>query len=486
MAQPFLALQHRSGGAPQVYRLPGVSPQALGDPIGAAVEGTSSDDMCIFNRVIQFQGDVYAAVKGGVYKKDDPTTDTGAWSLDHAFTNFTTSSAMEHAVSGIYQFVDNGVEKLFVCWRADTSNSTWNASILDGSTGLWSDAGEQAAVTAGNNEATGAQIIYRGVLYWGLRTSQEFLTFDPVAQSLGTISAMIADEIGSMGLCVFNDRLLTFGRNSSGNAALFELTSTFNELLEVSPAITLNGGMVEALACLVPSPDGSVLYGIVVENGSGSHFLKFIDTAGVISFDSDLTSTVLPAARRPGMGDNNTETRWWAAFDQETTPGSATLLIYFSGNGSVGTTVTQYQFVNESTELSQVDVGGSAAWGFSTPTTGGGERIFTPGELHISIVQRLAAIGGEAVRFKCYGDPGAVNKNVSFRFNTENEVPLTQATLIGTPSVISGGAAAPTRVGDTLQGVEADGVSVYETIWDITADGVTAGQRAQLVPRIFI
>lgn len=483
MAQPLLVLQHRSGAAPQVYRVSGASAVALGDPIGIAVEGvTPGTTVTNHNRVIQFQGEVYAAVNGAVYKKDDPTIDTGPWSSDHAFTNFVATATMTHHIFGPYQFTENGTPKLFVCWRTNTGGNTWNASILDGDTGLWSDIGEQTAADGGADNRIGAEIIYRNVLYVQMSGTAHMLTFDPNAQSFGVLVNSVFTNPAMAGMAVFNDRLFMIGRSlATGNVALAEVTGSIVGLVDTGFATTDTSDTRHGL---FPSPDGTFLYATSrVSASAGSRFLKFIDTAGVISYSTDLTAAVMPVARQPGADANNII--WWGFYDQETTPGTARLQIYYSPDANAGSLVTQYRFIDESTTLLQEDIGGSAAWAFTNTLTGGGERIFTPGELHIEITDRLAVLGGEAIRFKAWGATGA-DKQVDFRFNSQTEVPLDQATLIGTPTVVTGPAPVPTRLGNVLQGVTADGTTVYQTVWDITTDGLVSGQRAQLVPRIFV
>jgi hypothetical protein len=483
MAQPTLVLQHRSGAAPQVYRVSGSSAIALGDPIGVAVEGvTPGTTVTCHNRVIQFQGDVYAAVNGAVFKKDDPTLDTGPWSSDHSFTNFIVAATTKHHIFGPFQFTENGTPKLFVCWRTNTSTNTWNASILNGSTDVWSDIGEQTAADGGADNRIGASIIYRGVLYVQMAGSTHMLTFDPSAQSFGVLSNAAFTNPVMAGMAIFNDRLLMVGRSSgTNNVALAEITGSINLIADSGIAAFDTSDTRHGL---FPGPDGTFLYSASrVSASAGSRFLKFIDTAGVISYSTDLTAAVMPAARQPGSDANNIV--WWGFYDQETTPGTARLQIYYSPNANTGSLVTQYRFIDESTTLLQDDIGASAAWAWVNTLTGGGERIFTPGELHIEIVNRLAVLGGEAVRFKAWGATGA-DKQVDFRYNSQTEVPLSQATLTGTPTVVSGPAPAPTRLVNVLQGVTADGVTVYQTTWNITANGLVSGQRAQLVPRIFV
>jgi len=489
MAQPLLTLQHRNGSH-QVYRLTGASSQAFGDPLPTGsiedASGVTNNAVKSFNRVIQFQGGVYAAARNGVYIKTDPTLDTGAWTQNHVFTNPAPANRSFH-IHGPYQIVLGDVPSLFVIWSTSTSTTTWNAAILNGNTGVWSEIGEQTAVTASSTTAYGDQIVYRGVLY--VMYEGGILTFDPGASSFGVISlaAGLTTAVRA-GFGIFNDRLLIIGTNTSASTfiALFEIVGgavahLFDTTLSQRPVAETG-----AKKTLVPSPDGSVLYAFCATDsgGDGLALLKIIDSAGTLSESTDLTNPVIPVGLRPGSGTATVRT--WAFYDQETVPGTARLLLYVAPDGVTSSLVTQYVFVNESTVMTQEDQGGNAAWSFASTMTGGGERIFTPGELHIEIVNRLAVFGGEEVRFKVYGDSGPADKNVEFRFNTQNEVPLTVATLIGTPSVVSGGAVAPSRVGNELQGVEADGTSVYETVWDIGTDGVSAGQRAQLVPRVSI
>ncbi len=488
MTQPLFMLAHRNGALPQAFRVPGASPIVFGDPLptGIIETGTSLDNAFFSNRVIQFQADIYAVAVDGVYKKDVPTSDAGGWTQDHAFTDVVGATENFH-IHGPYQIVLNGVTSLFVMWGEGGGATNWNASILNGSTDVWSDVGIQAGVAHGTANTWGKQIVYRGVWYGVSDTG--IMTFDPAATSFGTIGAGPIDNIQRAGFGIFNDRLLLLARRASGGfVALFEIVGGAVAHLVDTTVQDLGGaGVTGGRYAVFPSPDGVVLYGIATHStgGTGTAFLKFIDTSGVISFLADIANPVLAAALRPGGGLTVDTNRWWVHYDQESVPGTARLIIYHAPDGSSGSILTQYVFVGESTEISQEDTGGNAAWAFSNVMTGGGERIYTPDELHIEITDRIAVIGGQAVRFKCWGEAGA-NKQVEFRRNTQTEVPLTVATLIGVPTVISGSAPAPTRSGNVLQGVTADGVTLYETTWDVFTDSVPSGSRAQLAPRIFI
>ncbi len=137
--------------------------------------------------------------------------------------------------------------------------------------------------------------------------------------------------------------------------------------------------------------------------------------------------------------------------------------------------------------MSLIDVGGDVHHSLSTTCSMSGERIFTAGELDIIITGKQPVIGGQKVLFRAYGDPGTADKTVKFFFDTEGEPALVQATLTGAAVVESGSpAGAPTRVGNEIQDIDADGTVEYSAVWDISADGVSTGDRVQLKPQVLL
>ncbi|MDX1450148.1 MAG: hypothetical protein R3246_13920, partial [Acidimicrobiia bacterium] len=120
-------------------------------------------------------------------------------------------------------------------------------------------------------------------------------------------------------------------------------------------------------------------------------------------------------------------------------------------------------------------------------TPQGGSRIWTEGELDILIVDRAPVLGGEQIDFIAFGDTGPADKKVEFRRNALMHPPTAVASLTGTPSKVSGPSTAPiSRNVNVLENVEADGTTVWRTTWNISADSVSPGDRAQLMPRVFV
>lgn len=510
MPQPLLVMEHRNGNQ-QVFRLLGATPIQLGNDLNVTGETpTTGDNFMLTNRVIQFQGEVYAVGTDGVYKfnrgpgnfpSGAPQGDWSNLAIDDAlpFTNPSTGSANIWRTGSFYSVLSSG-PTIFGVYNTDTATANWRGFSLNGTTGIWSETAD--TVLSYLADTTGRpchrSIVYRNVLYFPKESSTgdlETLTFDPGSLSLGTFitTGINAPAGASMSMCIFNDRFFALARNNTTtNAAIYELSGgNFVHLFDIATsALDISQ---EGKHCLFLNEDGTKMIALFNDQtgvNPGWRAVEITDTVTVIAEGADVTTATIPAGIRFGVATEPVTARFQVFYDQETTAGSYRVLLYYSSTGGSATTFTQYFWADNATQLASEDVGATAS--FALPENagppGGGERIFTSGELDIQIVDRIPDLAGETIRFKCYGAPGIADKNVELRFNTQNEVPTTLAALTGTPSVISGGAAAPSiNLGlKRLTGVEADGVSVYETIWDIGTDAVVAGQRAQLVPRIFI
>jgi len=501
-------MNHRSGNQ-QVFRVSGASPQQLGTDLNANAEGaTTPDNFMASDRVIQFQGEIYAVGTDGVYRFNQgpgnfpSTAPPGDWSnltIDGAlpFTNPATTVTGEMWKSGIHQVVIGNVPTLCGAYNTTSGSTSWRGYTFNGNTGVWNETADTVlAYIANPTTPNHRSFMYRNILYWLSQVAADLqvLTFDPGSATLGTFSTggANAPRGAQASPCIFDDRLFLLSENTStGAAGIYEfLAGTFTFLFEI--AGTTATSIQEGKNCLFLDETGTSMIAMFLDEfgaNDGWAAYEIDNIAGTITLGANITAAVIPSGIRKGVASLTGEQRFSVFYDQETTPGSYRTLLYHSVDGNAGTILTQYVWTNNATILLQEDAGGSAAWALpeNLGPAGGGERIFTQGELHVEIVERLAILGGEAVRFKCYGDPGPVDKNVEFKRDADNEVPIAVATLIGTPTVVSGPGAAPTRNVNVLEGVEADdGATIYETTWDISTDGFVSGQRGQLVPRIFI
>jgi hypothetical protein len=167
--------------------------------------------------------------------------------------------------------------------------------------------------------------------------------------------------------------------------------------------------------------------------------------------------------------------------DIDSTPGTLDFYILYAADGTAGTPWTIYEWQGNAATMTTTGTVGDVAHAVASAKAPGGERIFTPSELDILITAKAPVLGGERIFFQTSGSIGPSDKTVEFYYNRQGEPAVTLATLSG---VAAGGVAV--RVGNQVQNVQADGSTVYEITWNITADLISAGDRVQLVPRVSV
>lgn len=484
MAQPLLVVRHRDTGA-LVFTLAGATPTQLGNPVPAPLDTVGDNALhMVTNRAIQFQGAVYSAFADGVYKLN---AGTGVWSkatIDGGLTFATPTGASDSVqMPGLYYSVVSDVPTLYGFYPSGLANSAdWRGFMLNGNTGIWSETPVQTLALAHTSGASWGTrtFVYRNILFAQINTG--FVTFDPSSGSLGAVIPPVSYDYHQAAFCVFNDRLFSVAADTgTSNVSLWEFNGgAWTQIL--TTADTYDGSPVSGPRYALFT-DGAAMYAIYHKNTPDLTVVrKFTDVLGVITDAGDVGGTVLPVGIRTQA--SVALTRWWVFHDQETTPGTDRILLYHALGGLPADTLNQYLWQGDATPLLFEDIGGAASWAFPEWQTGGGDRIFTIGELDIVITRRAATLGGERVYFRAYGDPGSANKNVEFRRNTQNEVPLALCTLTGGVTT-SGPGALPVRVGNIITLVDADGVTEYSCVWNNTADGSASGSRAQLVPRVY-
>jgi len=199
----------------------------------------------------------------------------------------------------------------------------------------------------------------------------------------------------------------------------------------------------------------------------------------------DISITVLPAELRSAAVGGGTfvgpaNGRIIGAVDTDSIPGAVSIYFYYGVNPTPGNTWKVFKWVsNAATWTTTGALGGDVGHAMTSIKAAGGERIFTPGELDILIVNSAPVIGGERIYFMAWGDAGPTNKTVEFYYNRQGEPVTALATLSGTAT---GGVA--TRVGNQVLNINADGATTYQITWNFTANSIASGDRVQLVPRI--
>jgi hypothetical protein len=153
-------------------------------------------------------------------------------------------------------------------------------------------------------------------------------------------------------------------------------------------------------------------------------------------------------------------------------------------NDVAGTTRTYYEFIDDVTEMTQLDIGAPIEIAMPNVGQGGGDRSFISGEMDVRIISKPVSVaGGERISFMIFQKPGtSAIPNVKFRllYNNEGGPPITAATL-SNPSV---GSLSPGN--QEVTGLTADGTTVYQVTWNaITGDGQANYSRQQRLPVVY-
>lgn len=498
MPPPILALHARNGVAIQAYRYIGATPSTLGSTIETAVSN-ADDNARPANQIVQFQGDIYAIGSTGVWKKNDPSVETGGWTQDVAFTG---PEAVEVRYTGLHVVYVNDIPHLTALFGTSSAgDNDWRGITLNGSTGMWTESSE--IVDTQTLRFICNEIVYRGVLHvFGEIATDDMaaLTWDAASSSIGSgVSAAFGTDCLAYDSCVYNDRLFAVYNVNATTLGIVEFTGgVWTDVAAMSGFASIEAGTyAEAKWALFT--DGTNLYAIVPDiqitgaPGAAEGWRCFqIDATLTIGGTTEITTTVLPAVLRSSNNSGSfsgdmTIQRMIAVLDQDTDATAADIYLYHSTDGQSGTSFTAYQWQGPSALMTAIDSGGDAHHSLSTTCGMSGERIFTAGELDIVIMGKQPVLGGQKVLFRTYGNPGVADKTVKFFFNTEGEPALVQATLSGLAVVESGSpAGAPSRVGNEIQDIDADGTVLYSAVWNISADSVSTGDRVQLKPQILL
>lgn len=472
MFDPFL---------PGVLRYLNATPTQVGNTFGLTDgAGTGVNESKQRNRVVQFQGQIYAMARDGVYQKDDPTTMTGGWTQVIAFTNPDTSNP---GFSGLYVWDNNGSPGLVGLWKASDGSNSHRWVKFDGTT--WTQGGPN---NLNNFNVYTDAIVFQNVLHTMHSTTgggNSMAAFDVSIEShTGTTGVIDADGIVSF--CIFQGRLFAlYNEGGTEDKKLAEFTG--GVWVEVSTIDAVSDtGPGTGVAQFALFTDGINLFALYANNNaSGDDGWRCQrSTDGLVWVD--ITTTVLPASLR-STNDGGTFSanpqlqRFYPTYDVDASPGTVSIFLYYATNGTDATTLTMYQWNGTGSVITQVDTGGDVTHSIPSGFPNHGERIWSPGELDVKIAGRTAVTGGEQVSFTAYG--GGSGFNFKLFYSTNGHPDLQEATLAGP---VTGGSATLNGGLNRVEGVAADGTTVYTVVWDISADGITPGERVIRAPQILV
>lgn len=471
------ALSGAGGSTCAAYRYVNGSPTQIGNTFGTSYGGATPDRSKLSNQIIQFQGDLYAMAQDGVYKKDDPTTMTGGWTQQIAFTTPDTGNP---SATGLHVADVSGTQYLFCCFcdDADIDGARW--AKFDGTTWTQSVGTVDQGTTWGQTYAT---IVYRNVMHvaCGSGGGPHLWTYDPSADSIAQIPASggIFNNNAYASFCIFQDRLFLMACSAQPTNSIWEFVAGAWTKIAALDAAQVFGTYGPGNVSLFT--DGTNMYRL---SGAPTQGWRCYQINSALS-QSDISSLVLPSSLRAvadggTFGGNNQTQRFAAAYDTDSAPGSLTITLYHTVDGTGGTGYTAFQWNGPGSLITQVDTGGDVEHAPPTGYPNHGERIWTAEERDIKITGRKAVSGGEEVSFIAYG--GGTGLNMKLWYSLQGEPVLSEATL-STP--VTGGSATFNAGMNRVEGIAADGATVYTIVWDFVTDGLALTQRVNRVPQVF-
>ena len=489
MVAPLLFVDNVGvAGACTCYRYVGATPSQVGTSFGARWTGVTSY-VQTHHGAIFYKGNLYAIAQGGVYVKDDPTTDNIAdtWTQSVAFTNPTTSKPR---TSGLHIVYIADAPILALVFGDLSSDNSWRWAKFDGTT--WTQAASPV-VSASMGELFSV-IVYRQVIHMlgGGTSNPKGLTFDPAAETFSAPTDVFASTQYSSLMCVFNDRLF----------ALYYLTGV-GRMSEFSGGSWIdvpgaNVGAVDSgnyVGKWALWTDGTYMYGMVPSpfNTNGWRVYQWDGTLGA---PVNLTATVLPSSLISTTdggtygGGSIQQGVVFACGDQETDPAVGDVWLFQTISPNAGTPYSLWKWNGPAALIGNAgvanDSGGDVKNAVPDTQVPGGEYIWSAGKLDIWITGKSATAGAQRTTFRCAGAPGAANKNVKFYYDGENEPPIALATLIGVGVISGAPVGAPSLGTNEVLNVDADPTVEYYADWDLFTDGLFAGDRAQLKPVVSV
>ena len=470
----FLVLDSHFGANCAAFLYANATPTQIGDAFGVA--DTHATSTAAHGRLVQFQGDLFALAQDGIYKKDDPTSMAGPWTQQIAFA----STSLSPSYWGLHAIEVNGVMSLIGVRPAAGIAHKYRWVKYDGTT--WTEAAADTAFFSVANTQTAAVIVYHNTIFWvggNGSTVADSISYDPATDNYtnlqAALGALFLNGCGNMSMCVFEDRLFLIGAYASGGK-IFRLCE-FNGSAWVSfQTFELASGANWTVSKPSLFTDGTNMWLLAPYDAGGSGWRCWEWDSAMNR--SEITATVLPPALRwtgaAGGAYSGTPStaRFSVIYDLNTTPGTTDIYLYNTTSGTAGTGFASYKWNGNAALMTSVDSGGNVDHSLPLTHLTMGERIFTAGELDIKITARVGVFGGEQISFIAYG--GGTGRKMKLHYTLEGTPSLLPATLT---APVTGGSATLNTGLNQVEGIAADGATVYTIVWAVRTEGLNSDTR---------
>jgi len=465
MAKPLLTLRFVDG-VPGVYRLNGTSLTLLGSTFGSLESYNDNSENKGRNRVIQFDGKVYALLNNIVYVYDlaNPTLD---WQISHSF-----ALASEFS-SGLYQMLVNGVPHIVCTYGRPTGGmgapvNYFRGVKFDGTT--WTETGDQMTSGSISSDSTGifGEIVFKDIFYFAGSSSAvtptaRIISYDPRSQAINEV-ATVGSHVQPVHPIIFDDKLY-FVSLSSTAAFLFRLDANTAVAVGTITAGINSGSHRATWAVFADEYFGTpTMFWVGVNSGGSLQAYRFDATASPVN----ITNDVIPS----GFTGLGVDYRMSCYVDQEANPGGKPEILLYGAGANSGDVATFMKWKGAYHEIEVLGtVGGAGQLGMVNDLTGGGDRVLFDNESNIDILEVENLSGSYRVRIDLKNSVMSPT-NVRMSFDKKHSRPRTPATLLSTTDGVIG-----------TDGLVVSGLvppTVFDVVWDSGGDGILVGDHPSI------
>lgn len=514
MASRILMHKSRGVGAARVDAILNGNLQQVADTIPNGLESPFGQPL-LRNSVAEFEGDVYVANGYNVYISIDGT---GNWTLD--FDADGISRTADGYDVGLYPTTIDNMPYLYHIWNS--GNTTWVSSrkvSKFSSSGVWEPI--ITHTTTQNINDDGGSFIrdiiqFNNIVYFMTAEDNYRLTeidrayfittFNMETESMGEISHPASLTAGAaipqipISFCAFNGELyylMYYAGGISNNEDFNGIqvnringTATANLLLDstfssddrnIGWGAFSDGSTPTNIEILSNKPvlftDEDKLFALYyTEPNAGFKLIRMAGAAdGSLSWDGDFTTQVIPTFLQSGNAPS--QAGRWTTYTQVNASGEKEIYLTFSSNSEEGTSVSWYQFINETSPLDFLGFGADSTYSIPNYRQGGGAyewSIFKPLDIQIEqFTPSTSNIGSIEISYRIIKGTGQP-VTASFLFDTEGEPTNTYCDLVN-PNI-------GIIVNNSVDGITADTGNLYTVNWRAELQGVTVGTPFSIVP----
>lgn len=321
---------------------------------------------------------------------------------------------------------------------------------------------------------------HEGIMFMQSLNTTNAQTFDPVTRSSCHLGGMPSDTSNYVGVWFTLGKRMFYAMPRVPGLGLAEWAYGAWVLLSSSyiSYINTSTGGIEQWPTTLKLADDSVLIFGPGNNGSGNglecaHVKLDGTTTGQLPTVNRVTTAVVPSALYDGSAIGDSDQYKLGAFVDNSDPDNVRRYLFFAPDNDA---VVAFSLFEVFDELTQMELLGTTNydndWSIPNIPHGGGEYIWSPGEISIQIEDYEQDPNGLKIYFRCSGDPGLEDKTVSFRYINSYGVPNQVCTLVANSA---SGTTAVDVSGNTVVNVNADENILYEVVWDFITDGVPDG-----------